>query len=203
MTNGSCLRHPMRRRLQAGCAKCPRWKVCAVFGCGTIAGTASRCTGARRTTSHRLPCSSVHPSTLKARHARKHTTQWVGFKVHLTEIRDDDLPHLFPNVETTMAPAADGDATPRIHAALQRRSLLPVTYIADTGLPDAELLVDSRGQYGVYLLGPMRLDYRWQAHAGARFGTQHSWIDWERRHATYLEGENQGHLDASSRQPRQ
>jgi transposase len=43
----------------------------------------------------------------------------VGYKVHRTETCDDDLPHLSTNVETTIGPAADGAATPRIHAALQ------------------------------------------------------------------------------------
>jgi transposase len=128
------------------------------------------------------------PYDVEARYARKHTTQWVGYKVHLTETCDDDLPHLITNVETTMAPAADGEATPRIHAALQQRSLLPTTHIADTGFLDAELLVDSREQYGVDLLGPTRLDYHWQARAGTGFDAQHFAIDWERQHATCPEG---------------
>lgn len=33
------------------------------------------------------------PHDADARYARKHTTQWVGYKVHLTETCDDDRPH--------------------------------------------------------------------------------------------------------------
>jgi transposase len=124
------------------------------------------------------------PYDPEAHYARKHTTQWVGYKVHLTETCDDDLPHLITNVETTIGPAADGAAPPQIHAALQQRDLLPRTHIVDTGFLDAELLVDSREDYGVELLGPTRLDYHWQARAGAGFDAQHFQIDWAQQHAT-------------------
>ncbi len=124
------------------------------------------------------------PYDLDAHYARKHTTQWVGYKVHMTESCEDDLPHLITHVETTPGPAADGETTPQIHAALQQRGLLPRTHIVDTGFLDAELLVASQDDYGVDLLGPTRLDYHWQARAGAGFDAQHFPIDWDRQHAT-------------------
>jgi transposase len=124
------------------------------------------------------------PYDAEAHDARKHTTQWVGYKVHLTETCEDDLPHLITHVETTIGPAADGAVTPRIHAALQQRGLLPGTHIVDTGFLDAELLVESPKHYGVDLLGPTRLDDHWQAQAGAGFDAQHFQIDWARQHAT-------------------
>jgi transposase len=124
------------------------------------------------------------PYDPEAHYARKHTTQWVGYKVHITETCDDDLPHLITNVETTIGPTADGAATPRIHAALQQRGSLPGTHIVDTGFLDAELLVESQEHYGVDLLGPTRLDYHWQAREGAGFDAQHFQIDWDQQHAT-------------------
>jgi transposase len=54
----------------------------------------------------------------------------------------------------------------------------------DTGFLDADLFVQSRDDYGVDLLGPTRLDYHWQARAGAGFDAQHFQIDWDRQHAT-------------------
>jgi transposase len=104
--------------------------------------------------------------------------------VHITETCEDDLPHLITHVDTTIGPAADGAATPKIHAALQQRGLLPGTHIVDTGFLDAELLVESRDHYGVDLLGPTRLDYHWQAREGAGFDAQHFQIDWDQHHAT-------------------
>jgi transposase len=124
------------------------------------------------------------PYDAEAHYARKHTTQWVGYKVHLTETCDDDLPHLITNVETTIGPAADGATTPKIHAALEQRGLLPGTHIVDTGFLDAELFVQSRDDYGVDLLGPTRLDYHWQARAGNGFDAQHFQIDGDQQHAT-------------------
>jgi transposase len=124
------------------------------------------------------------PYDPEAHYARKHTTQWVGYKVHLTESCEDDLPHLITHVDTTIGPASDGAATPKIHAALQQRDLLPGTHIVDTGYLDAALLVESREHYGVDLLGPTRLDYHWQAREGAGFDAQHFQVDWGRQQAT-------------------
>jgi transposase len=124
------------------------------------------------------------PYDLDAHYARKHTTQWVGYKAHLTETCEDDLPHLITHVETTIGPASDGAATPKIHAALQQRDLLPGTHIVDTGFLDADLFVKSWDDYGVDLLGPTRLDYHWQARAGAGFDAQHFPIDWDQQRAT-------------------
>jgi transposase len=53
------------------------------------------------------------PDDSEAHDARKHTTQWVGYKVHPTETCEDDLPHLITNIATTPGPAADGAVTPQ------------------------------------------------------------------------------------------
>jgi transposase len=124
------------------------------------------------------------PDDAEAHDARRHTPQRVGDKVHLTETCDDDLPHLITPVETTIGPAADGATTPKIHAALEQRNLLPGTHIVDTGFLDAELLVKSPEPYGVDLLGPTRLDDHWQARAGNGFDAQHFPMDWGQQHAT-------------------
>jgi transposase len=124
------------------------------------------------------------PHDADAHYARKRTTQWVGYKLHLTETCDRELPRLITNVETTAGPTADGEATPAIHAALKGRDLLPRVHLVDTGFLDAALLVASRDEYGVELLGPTRGDYRWQARAGEGFDVQQFQIDWEHERAT-------------------
>jgi transposase len=108
----------------------------------------------------------------------------MGDKVHITKTCEDNVPHLITNVETTIGPAADGAATPKIHAARQQRGLLPETHIVDPGFLDAELLVDGRDHDGVDLLGHTRLDYHWQARQGTGFDAQHFQVDWDQRHAT-------------------
>jgi transposase len=93
--------------------------------------------------------------------SQKRTTQWVGYKVHLTETCDDDTPHLITHVETTTAPIADGDMTGPVHQALQDKGLLPSVHLVDTGYLDAALLVASQREYQVDLLGPTRGDCKW------------------------------------------
>jgi transposase len=55
------------------------------------------------------------PLDLDAHLGRKHTTAWVGYKVHLTETGEDDAPNLITHVETPAAPTADGEVTPHVH----------------------------------------------------------------------------------------
>jgi len=128
------------------------------------------------------------PHDLDAHYAKKRTTQWVGYKVHITETCEDDLPHLVTQVETMTGPIADGNATPVIHENLARRDLLPQTHLVDTGYLDAELLVSSRHDYAVDLFGPTRANRHWQARAGEGFDIQHFRVDWEKEQATCPEG---------------
>jgi transposase len=144
-----------------------------------------------RTTDDGLPKASQFvssPFDTDAHLGRKHTTGWVGYKVHLTETCEDDAPNLITHVETTAAPTADGEVTPRVHRALHEQRLLPQVHVVDTGYLDAELLVTSRFEYGVQLLGPTRHDHRWQTRAAAGFGVQRFTIDWERQQAICPEG---------------
>ena len=124
------------------------------------------------------------PYDLDAHYARKHTTQWVGYKVHLTETCDDVLPPLITHVETTSAPGDDSQVTAQLQAALQERALLPSRHIVDTGYLDAELLATSQRDYGVELWGPTRQDVRWQAHGEGGFDVRRFAIDWDKKNAT-------------------
>jgi transposase len=131
---------------------------------------------------------SARRTTPRPAYARKETTTWVGYKVHLTEACDDEAPHLITRVETTPGPIADGDVTPVIHEGLAAKGLLPGMHLADTGYVDAELLVRSRRDYGVDLVGPTRADYHWQAGAGEGFAAGDFRVDWERQRMTCPEG---------------
>jgi transposase len=104
---------------------------------------------------------------------------WIGYKLHFTESCEKDELHLITHVETTAAPIADAEATPLIDAALEEKQLLPHLHIVDTGYLDAELLVSSKQQHGVELLGPTGPDYRRQARAGQEFDAGNFVIDWK------------------------
>lgn len=50
------------------------------------------------------------------------------------------------------------------------RELLPEKHLVDAGYIDADLLVSSRRNYEVDLLGPAPGDSQWQSRAGKGFG---------------------------------
>jgi transposase len=129
-----------------------------------------------------------HPIDTDARYARKFTTSWVGYRVHITETCEEGLPNIITDVQTTPAPVADGDATPFIHEALKEKDLLPETQLVDTGYLDAELLAESKKNYAVDLYGPTRPDYKWQAPEKTGFEAAAFSIDWENEVATCPEG---------------
>jgi len=83
-------------------------------------------------------------------------TQWVGYKVHLTETCAEDCPRLITRVETTAAPTADNETLPDIHHSLKAKDLLPRTHLVDSGYIDAALLVTTEKDYAVDLYGPPR-----------------------------------------------
>jgi transposase len=123
------------------------------------------------------------PYDLDARYSQKRSTSWVGYKVHLTESCEADLPHLITNVETTIATTPDDAVTAQIHESLKQHDLLPDEHIVDMGYIDAELLVDSERRYQVDLFGPVRGDYRRQGQENKGFAAADFVIDWEAQQA--------------------
>jgi transposase len=128
------------------------------------------------------------PYDLDAHYAKKQTTSWVGYKVHMSETCEPDSLHLITHVETTAAPIADGDVTETIHTSLAQKNLLPSQHIVDTGYLDAELLVTAQTQHQVELIGPTRSDIRWQAKAGNGFAASDFQVDWQQQIAICPEG---------------
>jgi transposase len=127
------------------------------------------------------------PYDTEARHSRKRDIVWTGYKVHLSETCDDDLPRLITNVRTTQATEQDVACTSGIHESLARKQLLPARHLVDTGYIDAGLLVESRQRYEIDLFGPPRLDPSWQKRAGGYDGGLFE-IDWRRQKAICPEG---------------
>jgi transposase len=128
-----------------------------------------------------------------ARYAVKRGSGWVGYKAHLTETCEPDGPHLIVDVTTTAGQVADNDMTSTIHAALRERDLLPTTHLIDSGYTGGQLLVTSRTEYGVDLLGPAREDSSWQAKAGQGFDITGFGIDWQTRQVTCPQGKTSNH----------
>jgi transposase len=137
------------------------------------------------------PAASDHlesPYEPEARFATKRGRHWTGYKVHVTEVCDDDAPHLVTEVATTIAPATDVRQLPLIQDALAQRGLLPAQQLVDAGYVRAGHVVQSRERHQITLVGPVDTDHQWQARVTGGYVTERFQIDWERQQATCPRG---------------
>ncbi len=129
------------------------------------------------------------PYDSEARYSLKRETTWTGYKVHVSETCDDDGPHLITHVETTPATTHDGQPTATIHSALAAKELLPSEHFVDSAYIDAPLLVDSRNDHQVELIGPVGADQSWQAKAGDGFDVACFQVNWQAKRVICPHGE--------------
>ena len=128
------------------------------------------------------------PYDPEARYSKKRKTEWTGYKVHLTETCDDDLPHLITDVVTTPATTADFDALPTVQSNLDERGLCPDEHLVDAGYVTADHLVTSQQEHDIDLVGPIPQNTSWQAKAAEGFTAAQFLIDWEAQVATCPQG---------------
>jgi transposase len=128
------------------------------------------------------------PYDVDARYTLKRATEWVGYKVHLTETCDADRPHLITQVTTMPAPSADSAVTTPIQQALERKGLLPGQQIVDTGYVDAGELLRSQAR-GVDLVGPVPPN---TATTPAAFALDQFTIRWDEQQAICPTGKASG-----------
>jgi transposase len=119
------------------------------------------------------------PHDLEARYSCKGSTEWIGYKLHVTETCEPDAPHFITHVETTVATEQDIDRVDAIHNSLADDDLLPEHHLVDSGYVSAVQLVKSQSTYGVNLLGPVRPDVSWQAQDPQAYDVTFFQIDWE------------------------
>jgi len=127
------------------------------------------------------PCSQrVHsPYDPQARFATKRSTEWMGYKVHLSETCDQDTPHLITQVATTPATTTDNQALPAIWEEMAKTARLPKEQLVDQGYTQASHLLSSQKQYGIQLLGPLAYDRSPQAKQQQGFDSASFQIDWQ------------------------
>jgi transposase len=115
----------------------------------------------------------------EARYSKKRSTEWVGYKVHLTETCDPAAPSLIVNVETTPATTPDDNMLAVVHASLEKRDLLPAEHLVDKGYTDSRVLVESHRDYGITIVGPVAEDPSWQARQADGLDKSQFVVDWE------------------------
>ncbi len=128
------------------------------------------------------------PYEIEARNSTKRSTNWTGYKVHLTETCSENLPHVITQVETTPATTQDQQVVTSIHQSLADQNLLPNQHLVDQGYTSARLMTQSERDYQIDLFGPVGTNGGWQARAGQGFDLSHFQIDWKKRKVSCPQG---------------
>jgi transposase len=119
------------------------------------------------------------PEDQEARYCVKRSTEWTGYKVHLTETCDPDHPRIITQVATTPSTIHDVKVTRKIQQELVSRDLSPETHLVDEGYMEIDLLVESQKR-GIDLVGPVPSSKSWQDREEGAFNHSQFEIDWER-----------------------
>lgn len=128
------------------------------------------------------------PYDPEAHFGNKRSVTWTGYKVHLTETCDEELPHLITDVQTTAPDQADVALTEPIQEVLAEKGLLPRLHLVDSGYVDADLVVRSQQERGVRVIGPVRPNSSWQARKAAGYEQSQFTIDWQQQRAVCPQG---------------
>ena len=91
----------------------------------------------------------ISPYETDARASRKRETEWVGYKVHLTETcGEEEEVHLIVQAQITAATEQDIEETMPLLHDLQARDLVPEVRLVDSGYVSGEVLA-SHAQLGI------------------------------------------------------
>jgi transposase len=143
-----------------------------------------------RTTDEQPPAALriTSPYDLEARYSTKRDTQWVGYKLHLTETCEPGQPDLITQVLTTPATTPDCTMGPAIAHDLAARDLLPGTHLLDSGYVDADFLVTAQRQHQIDVVGPPFGSYSWQHKIEHGYDLQAFSINWNTQQAHCPQG---------------
>ena len=108
--------------------------------------------------------------------------------MHLSESCEDDGAHLITHAMTTVATVHEARCTAMIHQALLAKGLVPAEHLVDAAYVDAELLVGSREELGIELLGPPRPNPSWQGKVEGGHTLDRFEVDWDARRVRCPQG---------------
>jgi transposase len=128
------------------------------------------------------------PYDVEARYSSKRSTNWVGYKVHLSETGDEGYPELITQVNTTLATTSDFVMGAPIEQDLAARALLPGTHLLDSGYVVADLLVSAPRDYQSDVVGPALRSSSRQGREGQGYDVHSFAIDWEAQQAYCPQG---------------
>jgi transposase len=128
----------------------------------------------------------ISPYETDARASRKRETEWVGYKVHLTETcGEEDAVQLIVQAQITAATRQDVEETMPLLDELQARDLLPEVRLVDSGYVSGEVLA-RHAEMGIELVGPLKQEGGWQHATG--YGVSAFQVDWDRQQVRCPQG---------------
>jgi transposase len=122
----------------------------------------------------------ISPYETDARVGCKGNTTWLGYRTHLTETCEADLPEVIVQVQTTPAPINDVEQLRPIQEDMRKQGLQPREQWVDGGYLDSALAVESR-QLGIEVCGPALSDQSWQARTPGGYTLKDFTIDWQKQ----------------------
>jgi transposase len=128
----------------------------------------------------------ISPYETDARASRKRETDWVGYKVHLTETcGEEEAVQLIVQAEITPATEQDSEETMPLLDDLQARDLVPEVRLAESGYVSGEVLV-RHAELGIELVGPLKQEGGWQHATG--YGVSAFQVDWDKQQVRCPQG---------------
>src|SRR5438874_1259633 len=128
----------------------------------------------------------VSPYETDARESCKRETEWVGYKVHLTETcGEEDAVHLIVQAQITTATEQDIEETMPFLDDLQARDLVPEVRLVDSGYVSGEVLA-KHAELGIELVGPLKQEGGWQHETG--YGLSAFQVDWQKQQVRCPQG---------------
>jgi transposase len=128
----------------------------------------------------------ISPYETDARASRKRDTDWVGYKVHLTETcREEEAVHLIVQAEITPATEQDSEETMPLLDDVQARDLVPEVRLADSGYISGEVLA-RHAALGIELVGPLKQEGGWQHATG--YGVSAFQVAWDKQQVRCPQG---------------
>ena len=128
----------------------------------------------------------ISPYETDARASRKRDTDWVGYKVHLTETcGEDEAVQLIVQAQITLATEQDSEATMPLLDDVQARDLVPEVRLVDSGYVSGEVLT-RHAAMGIELIGPLKQEGGWQHETG--YGVSAFQVDWDKQQVRCPQG---------------
>lgn len=142
----------------------------------------------------------VSPYETDARASRKRDTEWLGYKVHVTETCSEEEPvHLIVQAEITAATVQDVEETMPLLRDLQARDLVPEVRLVDSGYVSGQVLAE-HAELGIELVGPLKQEGGWQHETG--YGVSAFQVDWQKQRARCRKAASLTELVPRTTQPR-